>query len=99
MPEKLLLLLQNIEKKLKRKRIIKYGPRTIDLDILLFGNIIKSTNNLIIPHSLMHKRIFVLAPLNEINPNLIHPVFKKKISFFLNRLSYKLNSIKLLCKI
>lgn len=79
MPDKLLSILQNIENKLKRKRIIKYGPRTIDLDILIYDNLIKSTKNLTIPHSLMHKRSFVLVPLFEISPDLVHPVFKEKI--------------------
>lgn len=96
LPEKLLSILQNIENKLKRKRTIKYGPRTIDLDILLYGNKIYSTENLIIPHPLMHKRAFVLVPLAEINPDIIHPVFKNKISTFLSKLN--VSKIKL-CRI
>lgn len=96
LPEKLLPILQNIENKLKRKRTIKYGPRTIDLDILLYGNKIYSTENLIIPHPLMHKRAFVLVPLAEINPDIIHPVFKNKISAFLSKLN--VSKIKL-CRI
>jgi len=57
----------------------KYGPRTIDLDILFYDDIIMKGNNLIIPHPLLHKRLFVLEPLAQIAPELIHPVLKRPI--------------------
>lgn len=66
-----------IEKQLGRIRHEKWGPRTIDIDILLFDNIILRDNDLIIPHPQMHNRNFVLAPLAELAPNLIHPSIKK----------------------
>lgn len=57
----------------------KWGPRSIDLDILFYDDVVMRGNNLIIPHPLMHKRIFVLKPLTEIAPDLIHPVLKRSV--------------------
>ena len=70
----------DIEKELKRERIVHWGPRTIDLDILLFGNLILNDALLTIPHPRMLEREFVLKPLNEIAPEMIHPVCGKSIS-------------------
>jgi len=78
-PEELLKFSQSIEKILGRIKTIKYGPRTIDLDILFYGNYIIKTKNLIIPHPRLHKRLFVLEPLNELCPELVHPVLKKSV--------------------
>ena len=78
-PESLLTELHGIEERLRRKRVIKDGPRAIDMDILLFDNIILNTVRLNIPHPLMHKRMFVLEPLTEIAPQLKHPVSGKSI--------------------
>jgi len=75
----LLDICHDIEKKLKRERIIHWGPRTIDLDILLFGNLVFNDKVLIIPHPRMLEREFVLRPLNEIAPETIHPVCNKSI--------------------
>jgi 2-amino-4-hydroxy-6-hydroxymethyldihydropteridine diphosphokinase len=58
----------------------KNSPRVIDLDILLYDDIIMKGNNLIIPHRFLHERIFVLEPLSQIAPDIIHPVFKKSIN-------------------
>lgn len=58
----------------------KWGPREIDLDILFFNDIIYSDNEITIPHKDMLNRDFVMVPLNEIAPELIHPVIDKKIS-------------------
>ena len=76
-PEDLLRSLLKIEIILKRKRIIHWGPRTIDLDILFFDNIIISSENLIIPHPRLHERMFVLKPLCDLAPDFIHPIEKK----------------------
>ena len=73
----LLVLIQNIEKKLGRSRVNKGGPRIIDFDILFLNDEIIKTENLIIPHPLLHRRRFVLMPLSEIAPDFIHPVLKK----------------------
>lgn len=79
-PRQLLQFLQTIENRLKRKRTIKWGPRTIDLDILLYDDVIISDEILIIPHPRMHERLFVLVPLSEIAPYIIHPVLKQPIN-------------------
>jgi 2-amino-4-hydroxy-6-hydroxymethyldihydropteridine diphosphokinase len=64
----------------EQKQQKRWGPRTIDLDILFYDDIIMKGNNLIIPHPLLHERVFVLQPLSEIAPNLMHPIFKKSIN-------------------
>ena len=66
----LLDLCQAIEQKLQRKRLIRWGPRTIDLDILLYNQDDMETERLIVPHPRMHERAFVLIPLLEVNPSL-----------------------------
>ena len=68
---------QQIEILLGKNKKEHWGPRTIDIDILFYGNSIIDYNNLIIPHPYLHKRNFVLEPLNEISPEFIHPVLKK----------------------
>jgi 2-amino-4-hydroxy-6-hydroxymethyldihydropteridine diphosphokinase len=72
-PEELLSFLQGIENKLGRKRLIRWGPRVIDLDVLLYGNLTRVTSQLTIPHPRMYERGFVMIPLHEIAPDLIHP--------------------------
>lgn len=72
-PSKLLTELQRIELEQKRTRDIHWGPRTIDLDILLFGSKIIHTTRLVVPHPELFHRDFVLLPLFEINPDLILP--------------------------
>lgn len=80
-PERLLTLSQRIEDKLGRERSAdtKWGPRTIDIDILFYNNELVSTNHLQIPHYEVHSRAFVLVPLMELSPDLIHPVMNKSI--------------------
>ncbi len=78
-PAKLLKILNNIERKLERKREIKWDDRTIDLDILFYGNQIISKENLIIPHPEIENRDFVLKPLLDLNKNLRNPVNNKRI--------------------
>ncbi len=85
-PQEVLKSLQEIEYNLDRVRTIKWGPRTIDLDILFYDDLILKTNELTIPHIEIEKRSFVLEPLNEIDPYKIHPVSKKTISELLTEL-------------
>jgi 2-amino-4-hydroxy-6-hydroxymethyldihydropteridine diphosphokinase len=72
-PWELLRVLQGIEQALGRQRLIRWGPRVIDLDLLLYGNAILTDPDLTVPHPRMYERGFVLAPLAEIAPDYIHP--------------------------
>jgi len=71
----LLVSLQMIEKQMGRQRDVKGGPRIIDLDMIFYGQEIIREKGLTVPHPEMHKRRFVLEPLNEIASYFIHPVF------------------------
>jgi 2-amino-4-hydroxy-6-hydroxymethyldihydropteridine diphosphokinase len=79
MPKQLLAAILRIEKEMGRRRVQKKGPRTLDIDILLFGNSIVKMKGLTIPHPAMHERRFVLEPLAEIAPEVRHPVFKRTV--------------------
>lgn len=79
-PRELLALIQEIEAGLERQRTIPKGPRTIDLDILFYGDVVMATEDLEIPHPRIAQRQFVLDPLNEIAPELRHPVTGKTVS-------------------
>ncbi len=78
-PKELMSILLDIEKDMKRERVIRWGPRTIDLDIIFFDDYITSDDYITIPHPRMEEREFVLGPLNEIAPNFIHPLSKKRV--------------------
>lgn len=69
----LLLALQNIENQQGRVRKERWGARTLDLDILVFDQLIENSEQLILPHPRAHERAFVLAPLNDLDPNLVIP--------------------------
>jgi len=79
MPKQLLAGILDVEQRMGRRRTQKKGPRTIDVDILLFGNSIIETKGLTVPHPAMHERRFVLEPLAEIAPDVRHPAFKRTI--------------------
>jgi len=85
-PRRLWKRLEKIEKSMGREREVKWGPRIIDLDILFYGNKILNGKELQIPHSELHKRRFVLVPLREIAPKLVHPICKKTVSELLRDL-------------
>ena len=74
-PNDLLRLLKNIEGEIGRQDSFHWGPRIIDLDILLYNALVLNEENLRIPHPHLHEREFVLKPLNEIAPDVIHPLF------------------------
>jgi len=85
----LFLFLKSIENKTGRIQRERWGPRELDLDILFYNDIVYNKNELIIPHSGIIERDFVLVPLIEIEPNLIHPVLKTEVSELLKRLKKK----------
>jgi len=85
-PRELLSFLQGIENEMGRLRGEKWGPRIIDLDLLLYGQIVIGEEDLQIPHPELHKRRFVLVPLNEVAPYTIHPGFGISMKGLLDRL-------------
>jgi len=80
-------LMQEVENQLGRQRLQHWGPRTIDLDLLLFDDEVIRTSNLVIPHPRMHERMFVLAPLVEIGPRAVHPIIRKSVTELFRELS------------
>lgn len=78
-PEELLKVIHSIEKEAKRERTIHWGPRTLDLDILFYDKMVYESEQLIIPHVDLENRLFVLEPMDEIAPNLRHPITMKTI--------------------
>jgi 2-amino-4-hydroxy-6-hydroxymethyldihydropteridine diphosphokinase len=85
-PAQMLANLLAIEQEMGRVRNQKKGPRTIDIDILLFGEAIVDSPELTIPHPAMHQRRFVLEPLAEIAPEIQHPILKETIRRLLEEL-------------
>jgi len=83
----LLHQLMEIERSMGRSRREKWAPRNIDLDLLLFGDHIISSDELIVPHPLMHQRRFVLQPLAEIAPEVVHPTLQMTIAGLLAAVS------------
>jgi 2-amino-4-hydroxy-6-hydroxymethyldihydropteridine diphosphokinase len=79
MPRQLMSAILNLEQSMGRQRKKKKGPRTIDIDVLLFGSSIIEIPSLTVPHPRLHERRFVLEPLAEIAPDARHPVFKRTV--------------------
>ena len=79
-PDQLLSRILSIEHEMGRERTQKFGPRSIDIDILFYNQEIIDQPGLIIPHPQLHLRRFTLEPLNEISPSFIHPLFDKSIA-------------------
>ncbi|MFQ5485269.1 MAG: 2-amino-4-hydroxy-6-hydroxymethyldihydropteridine diphosphokinase [Desulfobacterales bacterium] len=65
---------------------VRYGPRVLDLDILLYNDLVINSSGLVIPHPRMHKRRFVLKPMCDIDPTIVHPVLKKDMQYLLDNL-------------
>ena len=89
-PFSLLDTLKSIERNAGRTGdTVRFGPRVIDLDIILYDAMVVNTINLEIPHPRMHKRRFVLKPICDIDPDIIHPVFKQTMQALLEKIDTK----------
>ena len=88
-PFELLEALREIEREAGRpvgSARVKWGPRTLDLDIILYGQEVISTETLVVPHPLMHERWFVLKPLAELAPDTVHPILQMTIASLLKNI-------------
>ena len=83
-PIEILRLVLDIEQNMGRERIIKYGPRLIDIDILFYNNAVIKTSELTVPHPELQNRRFALAPLAELAANYLHPVLHKTVAGLLS---------------
>jgi len=86
-PEKLMANLLHLEQQMGRQRTQEKGPRTIDIDILMIGDLILNSPGLTVPHPAMHQRRFVLEPFAEIAPKARHPISQKTIQELKNELN------------
>ncbi len=87
-PEDLLVLAKRIEREMGRKKGIRFGPRIIDIDILFYEDLIMDVPQLEIPHPRLAERGFVLIPLNEVAPGLLHPRLKARVRELLDNAEF-----------
>ena len=85
----LLKVIKNIENKIGRNKSKKNDPRVCDIDIIDFNTLVIDKNNLQIPHKKSHLRNFVLYPILQIDPEWVHPIFRKNVKFLINKLDHK----------
>ena len=94
-PQQILETIRDIETRLSRQRSVKWGQRTLDIDILFYNDEIIETKELHIPHPHLQERRFTLEPLNEIEPELRHPLLRKTIRELLEECSDELTVRKI----
>lgn len=94
-PLEVLKTILGIERQLGRERTEKWGSRTIDIDILFYDQEVVASSELTIPHPYLQQRAFTLIPLAELEPEFVHPVFKKTVSELLDELESQLEVKKL----
>ena len=98
-PDELLGTLAVIEELLGRERFLRFGPRTIDIDILFYDNLIIQDEQLTIPHPRLHERLFVLVPLADLAADFVHPVIGKRISDLMDEVKQAVgDGQKVVCK-
>jgi 2-amino-4-hydroxy-6-hydroxymethyldihydropteridine diphosphokinase len=89
-PVSLLASVKGIEQQVGRKSSdIRFGPRILDMDLLLYGSFVLHHPGLVIPHPRMHKRCFVLKPLCDIDPDIVHPVLGETMKNLLDRIDHE----------
>ena len=86
-PTEFLSLIKSVEYSLGRRKAQKWSSRIIDMDIIFWNDLIINLPDLIVPHPYLHQRMFVLQPLYDLLPNLVHPVLNKNISILLSECS------------
>jgi 2-amino-4-hydroxy-6-hydroxymethyldihydropteridine diphosphokinase len=86
-PAELLVFIKGVEREMGRQPSGHWGPRLIDIDILLYGDLVLQTPDLVIPHPRLAERAFVLVPLAEIAPDAVHPVYQQTLQALLARVS------------
>lgn len=91
LPKQLMEFLLQVEKDLKRERIIKWGPRTLDLDVIFYDDIVSYEKEIIIPHPRMEERMFVLEPICDLVPYKVHPILNKRVIDIKKELEIKEN--------
>ncbi len=85
-PRSLVTILLSFEKSLRRVRTQRWGPRTIDLDVLFIDDIITSFEEIVVPHPRLHRRMFVIKPLADVAPHFLHPVLGERVIHMLEKL-------------